>query len=132
GGAPGDANTLTQSALERRPDLFARHAALAEANRRLCLARADRFGNPTIGPAYEYDPARINLIGGQLNMPLPAFNRRQGEIRQAEAELARASAELTQIEQMIRQDVQAARSRLDNALGWTDTYRNQILPNLRS
>jgi outer membrane protein TolC len=45
-----DAETLLAMALERRPDLHARQAAVTEAEARVRLAVADRFGNPNIGP----------------------------------------------------------------------------------
>lgn len=126
-----DANELTLAALERRADLQARIAAVSEAEARLRLTQADRFGNPVVGPAYEYDPTRDSLIGAQFALPLPVFNRRKGEIMQREAERARALQELRQIEIQIRQDIDAALARLKEAQAWTDAYRAQTLPNLR-
>src|SRR5262245_23623906 len=69
-----DRERLTRAGLERRGDLHARQAALGEAEARLRLEIANRYGNPNIGPAYEYDPSRINLIGAQLSVPIPVFN----------------------------------------------------------
>src|SRR5262249_51221972 len=80
-----DSETFRQTALERRADLHAREAAVGEAAARLRLEVANRYGNPNIGPAYEYDPTRINLIGAQISLPLPAFNTRRGEILQRQA-----------------------------------------------
>ncbi len=54
----------------------------AEAKR---LEIANRYGNPIVGPSYEYDPTRINLIGAQVTLPLPLFNTHQGEISAATA-----------------------------------------------
>src|SRR5262249_52832134 len=61
-----DALALLEQALERRADLRARQEAVAEADARLRLAQAGRFGNPTVGPDYEYDAARVSNIGVQL------------------------------------------------------------------
>src|SRR5262249_12119268 len=125
-----DPARLTPLALERRADLHARQAALAEADSRVGLAVAGRFGNPTVGPAYEVDPASIHLIGVQLHLPLPVFNTRRGEILQRQAERDRAALELQQTEVQVRQDVQAALARIDQARAWLTTYQKKVLPGL--
>ncbi len=79
------------------------------------LEIANRYGNPIVGPAYEYDATRINYIGAQLTLPLPVFNTHRGDIQQREAERNRASYDLIQTEVQIRQDVFAALKRLEQA-----------------
>jgi cobalt-zinc-cadmium efflux system outer membrane protein len=127
-----DAALLTRVALDRRADLHARQAALDEAEARFRLTVADRFGNPNLGPAYEYDPTRINLIGAQFTLPLPIINTHRGEIQQRQAESTRALYDLRQTEEWIRQDIQAALARLDKARAWVDTYRKSVLPGLEN
>jgi cobalt-zinc-cadmium efflux system outer membrane protein len=129
--APDDAQALFAAALEQRPDLHARQAAVAEADARVRLAVADRYGNPNIGPAYEYDPTRINLIGVQFTIPLPVLNTHRGDISQRVAERTRAALELRQAEVTIQQDLTAALARLDAARRWVETYRTELLPDLR-
>jgi len=118
---------LLTAALERRADLHARAAAIAEADARLRLELANRYGNPNIGPAYEYDPTRVNLIGAQISMPLPVFNTRRSEIQQREAERARAGLELRQAELLVRHDVQAGATRLQEARTGLELYRTRVL-----
>ncbi len=125
-------SALAPVALERRADRSARQIAITEAEARLQLERANRFGNPNFGPAYEYDPTRISLIGAQLLLPLPTFNTHRGEILQREAELERARLDLRQIEFSIRQDVQSALARLDRANASVYTYLNEVLPHQES
>ena len=127
----GDPAELACEALERRPDLHALRLAVEEAEARLQLTRANRFGNPVVGPALEYDDVRNTYVGAQLVLPLPAFNRKQGEIQQREAERTKAALDLQQAEVSARQDVQTAHDRLKEASNWVNTYRNQIFPNLR-
>jgi cobalt-zinc-cadmium efflux system outer membrane protein len=127
---PFEAEALVKTALERRADLQSRQFAIAEADAKLRLEVANRWGNPNVGPAYEYDPTRINLIGAQFTLPLPIFNTHQGEIKQRQAELARARMELTQTEVQVQQDVYAALARLEKARAWLDTYQKQVIPNL--
>jgi cobalt-zinc-cadmium efflux system outer membrane protein len=127
-----EAESLLATALERRADLHAREAAVAEADARLRLEVANRYGNPNIGPAYEYDPTRVNLIGAQISLPLPVFNTRRGEIQQRGAERARAALELRQTELLVRHDVQAAVTRLQEARTGLELYRTRVLRDAES
>ncbi len=122
---------LLDSALEHRPALFARRAAVDEAEARLRLQVADRFGNPAVGPVYQVNETEVNFVGAQLSVPLPLFNRRQGEIQQLRAQQAQALLSLRQTEVEIRQDVRTAVARLAKARAWVDNYQNQVLPELR-
>jgi cobalt-zinc-cadmium efflux system outer membrane protein len=128
---PEDCASLTEAALRLRADLRAREAAVAEADARLRLEIANRWGNPSFGPDYEYDPTQISMIGAQITLPLPVLNTHRGDIQQREAERTKAALELRQTEVLVRQDVQAALARLASARTWAETYRSQILPDLR-
>jgi outer membrane protein TolC len=121
---------LTPAALERRPDLHALELAVREADARLRLEISNRFGNPSVGPAFEYNETGAYFIGAALNYPLPVLNTRRGEIQLRQAERERAVATLVAAEVRIRQDVQAALARLDNAAGVVDGFRTKTLPAL--
>jgi outer membrane protein TolC len=132
GPAPArDAASLLAVALERRPDLRAKQAAITEAQARLNLENSNRYGNPTFGPSYGYDPTRISSIGVTMLVPLPVLNVHRGEILQKEAEARRAMLEFRQVEVQVQQDVQSALARLQRAHEWVDSYENKVLPNLR-
>jgi outer membrane protein TolC len=122
-------SALGPFALERRADRNARLAAIAEAEAQLRLERANRFGNPNIGPNYENDPSQANFIGAVFIVPLPTCNTHRGQILQREAELERARLELRNSEVSIRLDIQAALARLERANELIYTYQNRILPN---
>ncbi len=81
---------LVETALQSRGDLLAKQAGIAEAEANLRLTRANRFGNPTVGPVYVYDPTRVSSVGLQLNVPLPIANLHRGDLAQRDAELALA------------------------------------------
>jgi cobalt-zinc-cadmium efflux system outer membrane protein len=118
-------------ALERRPDIQSRKMMVAEAQARLRLQIADRYGNPSIGPAFEYDDSSSSLIGMWFFGPIPVLNTRKGEIMQAQATVARITAEVHQFEVQSAQDVQAALMRLAEARKWADSYKAEVLPSLR-
>jgi cobalt-zinc-cadmium efflux system outer membrane protein len=126
-----DRDTLTTVALDRRPELRSREAAVAEAAARLRLEQTNRYGNPTIGPSYGLDVATISSIGLTVLVPLPAFNTHRGDILQRQAEQTFATLQLRQAEVQVRQDVDTAVARAEKALAWTETFEKQVLPNLR-
>jgi cobalt-zinc-cadmium efflux system outer membrane protein len=119
---PDNRQELVDVALQRRPDLAAHRLAVAEAQAHLRLEVANRFGNVTLGPAYEYDPSRINLIGAQMLVPLPVFNTHRGDILQRQSEAARADLEAREVALQVVQDVDAALARLAAARTAVSTY----------
>jgi outer membrane protein TolC len=127
-GAP---EALAQTALANRADLQSLSLAVAEADARVRLEVANRFGNPSLGPAYEYNETRVNFVGGVFSWALPVFNMRQGEILQRKAERERVLADRSRLEVQVRQDVAAALARLAEAQRWVDAYRTEALPALR-
>jgi cobalt-zinc-cadmium efflux system outer membrane protein len=123
-------SVLMTAALGNRPELGARRAALAEADARIQLAIANRFGNITAGPNYEVNESSDVFIGAQMAVPIPLFNRHQGDIQQRKAERARTALEVRETEIDIRQDVRAALARLATAQAAVATYSERVLPNL--
>jgi outer membrane protein TolC len=126
-----DSVTLTELAIDNRADLHARLMAVQEGEARLKLEIANRFANPSIGPAWEYNETSVNFVGLWSIWSLPVFNLRQGDILQRRAELQRAILEVNSSRVVVEQDVQAALSRLRDAQAWVNTYKNEVLPTLR-
>jgi outer membrane protein TolC len=122
---------LATAARETRPDLQSRKIGVTEAQARLRLQIADRYGNPNFGPIYEFNETRNAFYGAQVGGPIPLFNKKTGEIMQAEAVYARAIADVRQFEIQSMQDVQAALARLTEAQRWAERYTAEVLPNLR-
>jgi outer membrane protein TolC len=125
------ANVLVQAGLERRPDLHALEFAVREADNRLRLEVANRWGNPSLGPAFEYNETSVFFVGSWLIWSPPVLNQRKGEIRQREAEKARAVQALQQGEIQIRQDVFTSLARLTQAEEVVKDFSTQTLPSLR-
>ena len=121
---------LAEAALEKRPDLQSRKLAVAEAQARLNLQVADRYGNPNFGPLFDYNESKNAFYGVQIGGPIPVFNQKRGEILQARATFAQAIASVRQFEVQSAQDVQAALARLAAAQKWADRYSAVVLPNL--
>ena len=126
-----DASILVQAALQRRPDLRAFEFAVREADNRLRFEVANRWGNPSVGPAFEYNETSVFFVGAWLIWSPPVLNTRKGEIRQREAEKARAVQSVHQSEIQVRQDVYTALARLEQAERVTSSFRTETLPQLR-
>lgn len=123
---------LVQMALERRPDLQALRLAVEEADGRLRLEVANRFGNPSLGPAFEYNETSVRFVGGYLYYAIPMFNTRRGDVQQRRAERERARLAVLQGEALVQQDVETALTRLADAEALVSIYRTETLPALRS
>jgi outer membrane protein TolC len=123
-----EGHAVLENAMGHRGDLHASHAAIAEAQANLQLAIANRYGNPTLGVAYNYDNTRASWMGPQINFPIPVLNTHKGDILQREAERDRAYLDLRQTEVLVQQDVQSALARLEAAQTRAENYRTQILP----
>jgi cobalt-zinc-cadmium efflux system outer membrane protein len=129
---PADTEALVAAAIEARPEMHARRAALDEADARLRLEIANRYGSPLVGTDYEYDPTRISFSGVHVTLPLPVFNTHRGEIQQRQAERVHVAQELCQVEQQITQEVEAAVARLRAALVWEQSLRKDLLPEIQA
>jgi outer membrane protein TolC len=126
-----DQETYVKAAFQVRPDLQARKATVSEAQARLRLQVADRYGNISFGPSYQVDDTSTSYIGFAFFAPIPVLNNRQGEILQAQATVSRSIADVREIEVHSEQEVQAALIRLAEAKKWADSYVREVLPNLR-
>jgi outer membrane protein TolC len=128
---PADPNALAEAAVRQRPDVQSRRFLVKEAQARWDLERANRFGNPSLGPAMEYNETRVWFAGIWLFTPIPVLNTRKGEIMQRQAEWERARLDLAQFEFQAQQDVEAALKRLADARAWANGFERDVLPSLR-
>jgi outer membrane protein, heavy metal efflux system len=98
---------LLKTALERRPDLAAseREKRVTEAEE--LLTRAERIPNIKVGAFYERDD-KDNIVGGKLSIPLPFFDRKQGELREALARKSIANLNYLHRRQALEREIRAA------------------------
>jgi outer membrane protein TolC len=126
-----EAEVLTRVALHTRPDLQALQMAVQEAEQRVRLEVANRWGNPSIGPAMEYNETRATFVGAVLQMPVPVLNIRRGEIQLRQAERDRALADSRRVEIQIALDIRAALERVNEAQRWVAYFGTDALPALQ-
>jgi cobalt-zinc-cadmium efflux system outer membrane protein len=111
--ARDDVDPLIAEALGRRPDLRAAERAREAAEAALRLARAERWPDPTLGLQYTHSQFEVsgdlaNQLGTSFSVPLPVFDRNQGEVVRAEAEALAARHEVDRLRLEIPQEVRSA------------------------
>jgi outer membrane protein, heavy metal efflux system len=121
-------NGLIQRALDAQPEVIAKGAALQQASAAVGLAIASQKADVTFGPAIEVDENKTFFIGGTLQVPLQIYNKKEGEVLQAEAERAKAAAELEQVRIKVKMAVLAAWQQYDDARRLAATIAGDVLP----
>ncbi len=129
---PGDLAPLQQAALDRRPDLASARAGSRVAAAELGLVKAERFF-PEVRVGLKYDEARefdsVNRTGLlTLSVPLPLFNRRQGDTDRAVAELRKQEAQVALVRRRIEKEVATAYQQVVASSQITGAYVSRILP----
>jgi len=101
--APDTALALV-TAVERRPDVLARDAAVREAQRRLAAEQRGTFGEVQLqGGTKETGGFMTGQIG--LAMPMPVFNRNDGARQRATGQLNEARVLRDDVRRAVRQGV---------------------------
>jgi len=116
--------------IEQSPELAVRAGEIAASEARLELARAGKA--PDLGVELGYRRLQgdeANTFVGALTLPLPLFDRKEGEIAVAEAETrgARASADLARIE--LARSLSESHGRAMRAQARARALTHEILPN---
>jgi cobalt-zinc-cadmium efflux system outer membrane protein len=110
--SPWSFDELLKSALEKRPDLaaFDREKKVTEAEE--LLTRAERIPNVTLGAFYDRAKQEGGYTaGGRISIPIPLWDRKQAELRQALALKSIANIHYLNLRQSIEKAVRAAYER---------------------
>jgi len=107
-GEVGEREALLEKALENRADLEALRKETESSRRAVQLSRSQRIPNLRLGAFYEEEEGTDEIKGVALAIPIPLFNRNQGEIAEARAEVDRLSAEASAAELTVRREVMEA------------------------
>lgn len=129
---------LIRLALQVRPDLMAYRLGVMRANTAVQLARAERFEDVFLF----FTPATYTNNGPQggqsttswsagVLLPLPIFNRNQGNIQRAQANVAQTQIELAGVERQVANQVQQAAAEYASSRTIIERYEQNILPTAR-
>jgi cobalt-zinc-cadmium efflux system outer membrane protein len=131
-GVPGTPEQLASGARANRPDLRVTEAAIEGARAGRALVEAERFLpavtlSASYGEGLEFDSrARMALFG--VSIPLPFWNRREGDLQTAQADVAKLEAERERVLARIDKEVVAALRQFAAARQVVEEYVQQIVP----
>lgn len=132
-----DLSQLKEVALTQRADLKAQKLSLDQAGKEMDLARAERLPDVTLSLDYSQEQTVLSdlnfedssrLLGLKLSVPIPLYNRNQGEIAQARVQQEKQGLELLRLRSVIDKEVTKALIRLLSAQRALRLYDRDILP----
>jgi cobalt-zinc-cadmium efflux system outer membrane protein len=131
-GVPGTLDELLTVARSNRPDLKAAEATVESARATRDLIIAERFV-PTVtfsasyGEGLDFD-ARTRLALFGVSIPLPLWNRRDGDVEAARAEVAKHEAERERILARIDKEVTSGFTQVAASQRVVEEYLRNIVP----
>lgn len=144
---PNDREFLDYGFLHR-PDLLAAESNLEARTNAARLARSFRFPNVTVGAGYQEQKSIIGVTGAPLaatvseflrrdrqvsftaTVPLPLFNRNQGNIVSADYEKRAAEEAALYLRNVVESQIAAALSNYRSRVSTRALYESSILPQL--
>lgn len=131
---PIDAVELRRLAVQQRPDLQSRRAAITAAAEEVALAKAERIPDIEIGFIFEREAEGdkvTKLFGGKVAVPLPLWNRNRGEIHAARARVRMAELEHAARQAAIENEVASAVAEVDQLRAAVQMFTDTIVPQSR-
>lgn len=124
-----DPQAIQAAALSGSPELQAARARVDRARANIDRQNVQAIPNVSVLFASGVDYAtRSGMINAQVGLPVPIFNKNQGNIDAAVAELSRACEELRRIELAIESRMARATQEFQVATVAVEQYRSAILP----
>jgi cobalt-zinc-cadmium efflux system outer membrane protein len=115
--------------MAQNPDIARWATEMTQRQATLALARAQRIPDPTIGGGFRHArETGDNSLVMTFSMPLPIFNRNQGEVLEARYRLAKVEEERRAAEVQVRTALAEAYGALASAFVEATRLHNEILP----
>lgn len=117
------------AALDSLPQLEMIKLKKLQANSNLGLAKAYRIPNPTIGGGIRrFKESNSNAFLATFSIPIPIFNRNQGDVARAQAEYLKVSGENKSEYLILRETAEKMYEQMRAALSEVSSYREFIIP----
>ena len=118
--------------LDRNPTLQVAHAAVRRAQAQLAREQAQPVPDVTVRGGVAHDFATDDAVGSvEIGVPLPLWNRNEGNIQAALAAIEAAAAEVRRLELSLRDQLAEVHRVYEIAHTRADRYRETILPKAR-
>ncbi len=119
--------------LAESPQLAAARTGVARAQATVNRECAQRVPNIDLQAAVQYDNATKNTFATvQAGVPIPFFNRNQGNISKAQAELMAAQNEVQRVQLDLQQRLAAVFEQYTSARYQVEKYSGDILPSAKA
>lgn len=116
--------------LEAHPALLSAEVGIRRAQLAVRSARAQGVPNVSVGIGYQRNfNEELNQATYQVQVPIPVFNRNQGNVRAAQAQLAQAVQEVSRTQYALTSQLATAFGNYAAAKQRAELYRTAILPN---
>ncbi len=126
---PAGEAVLVERALAERPDLAAASEERVRFESEAALARRRGWiPNPTFRGWFRHEQDVERIIGGGFSLPLPLFNREQGNEAELLAQASGAAAEVTRLQRSIPREVHTAVVHRQSATAAWERYQEDSLP----
>jgi cobalt-zinc-cadmium efflux system outer membrane protein len=118
--------------LAESPELAQARSGVQRARCAVVREYAQRIPNFALetGVQYKHD-TEYTVVGVQLGLPLPIFDRNQGNIFKAQAELTAAENEVRRMELALQDRLATVFQRYASARHQAEKYRSEILPHAK-
>jgi cobalt-zinc-cadmium efflux system outer membrane protein len=117
---------------ELHPEVIAANVGITRAGLYLQRQQVEPIPNVNVGAGYvRQNQNQSSDYTLQFSMPIPVWNRNQGNIRAAEAELGKARQEVGRVQNELTSRVATAFRQYASAKKQADRYRTSILPAAR-
>lgn len=123
--------TMLELALAKNPAIKLQEAEAERAGLNMDSVRKSRWPDFTAGPSLEYTRDE-QIVGLGVSLPLPLWNRKQGEIATADAELEKIQAGLDQLQRDVVSQVTTASQNLAAAQDSLAYYTPQLRHKLKT
>jgi cobalt-zinc-cadmium efflux system outer membrane protein len=121
-----DKEALKSLALSHRPDSKAAAYEMEQTESALELAKKEAFPNITLSGFYDRDERR-DVVGMEISVPLPFFDRKQAEKKQAFAIAEGAKIKTAGLKKTIEREIDQAFNDIASAIEELSLFRKEIL-----
>ena len=122
---------LLRNAQAQRPDLIAAKREVARVKAAMALTRRLIVPNPTFQGFYQTETegpeGASKLVGGGITIPLPFFDRKQGELVTQGGELNRGRHQIVSVTRNIERDVKTAFQAFEAARQSVEVFEAEVL-----
>ncbi len=119
-------DTLVDVALKNRYDLLALQKQSEAAQYGMLLAKAMRIPDVTVGAEYDsFGSDHRSRFGVGVSLPIPLFNRNQGEILRRNAEFNQVGEQIKKTERQIVSDIRQGLNNYQGSLKIFESYRTR-------